>query len=87
MGHPRQILVRVHALAFLYAPVTLAVVLIRISARPCTNKGSFHISILAQNFDPADLVDTTKFVEFVRKYTGLGEKLVFKEIVSLNYWK
>ncbi|KAI0711278.1 FAD binding domain-containing protein [Earliella scabrosa] len=58
-----------------------------ISARPCTNKGSFHISILAQNFDPADLVDTTKFVEFVRKYTGLGEKLVFKEIVSLNYWK
>ena len=42
--------------------------------------------MVGQNFDPADLVDEQKLVNFIYENSGRRD-LVFKNFTSLTYWK
>ncbi|KAI0711174.1 FAD binding domain-containing protein [Cerioporus squamosus] len=58
-----------------------------ISMRPKAEPGAFHLGIMGQNFDPADLAtDQSKFCDFFYKHTGRTD-IVFKSFTSLTYWK
>ena len=49
-------------------------------------QGNFHVGIIGQGFDPVDLVDEKKFVDFFHEKTGRKD-LVFKNFTALTYWK
>ena len=57
-----------------------------ISIRPKGEEGKFHVGVVGQNFDPADLVDEQKLVNFIHENSGRRD-LVFKNFTSLTYWK
>ncbi|TBU28541.1 FAD binding domain-containing protein [Dichomitus squalens] len=57
-----------------------------IAARPKLEPNAFYVAVFAKNFDPVDLVDEQKFVDFFHQTTG-REDLQFKEITALTYWK
>ena len=83
MGRTREIHVSINAMLLL---VSTDDAVHRILMRPKNATGSFHIGIIGQNFDPADLVDEKKFTNFIREHSGRME-LVFKNFTSLSYWK
>ena len=56
------------------------------SLRPKKEPGKFQALIGGHNFDPVDLMDPVKFVEFFHEHTGRKD-LVFKKIDALTYWK
>ncbi|TBU59346.1 FAD binding domain-containing protein [Dichomitus squalens] len=57
-----------------------------IGIRPKGEEGKFHVGVIGQNFDPVDLVDEKKLVDFIHENTGRKD-LVFKNFTSLTYWK
>ena len=57
-----------------------------ISMRAKDEQGNFHVGIIGQGFDPVDLVDEKKFVDFFHEKTGRKD-LVFKNFTALTYWK
>lgn len=61
--------------------------LVRILARPISDAGStFNVSVIGQNFDPIDLLDPQKFMDFFYEKTSRSD-LAFEDIKSLSYWK
>ncbi|KAI9064756.1 hypothetical protein FKP32DRAFT_1611066 [Trametes sanguinea] len=48
--------------------------------------GQFHVGIVGQNFDPIDLTDTEKFVNFIYENTDRRD-LKFGKFSSMTYWK
>ena len=54
-------------------------------ARP-KQEGGFYTGIVCTNYDPVDLVDPVKFVEFFYETTGRKD-LVFTKISTLRHWK
>ena len=48
--------------------------------------GMFHMGIMGMNFDPVDLVDQTKFIDFFFEATGRKD-ITFKEVETITYWK
>ncbi|KAI0659090.1 FAD binding domain-containing protein [Cubamyces menziesii] len=46
----------------------------------------FHAGIIGVNFDPIDLTDPEKFVNFIYENTGRRD-LKFKNFLSISYWK
>ncbi len=55
--------------------------------RPKKESGKFHVGIVGQDFDPADLAtDRTKFCEFFYANTGRKD-ILLKNFTSLTYWK
>ncbi|RDX54609.1 monooxygenase [Lentinus brumalis] len=55
--------------------------------RPKKEPGKFHVGIVGQDFDPADLAtDPTKFCEFFYANTGRKD-ILLKNFTSLTYWK
>ena len=54
--------------------------------RPKVKDGEFHVGIVGKNFDPVDLVDPAKFVEFFHENTGRRD-VVFKKMTSTSHWK
>ena len=66
--------------------VTVEATIHSISMRPKDDQGNFHVGIMGQGFDPADLVDQTRFVNFFYEKTGRKD-IVFKRITALTYWK
>ena len=54
--------------------------------RPKRDEGQFQLGIIGQNFDPVELVDRKKFVDFFHEKTGRKD-ITFKEITTLTYWK
>ncbi|TBU42449.1 FAD binding domain-containing protein [Dichomitus squalens] len=57
-----------------------------IGARPKLEPNAFHVTIFSRDFDPVDMVDQQKFVDFFHQTTGRKD-LHFKEITALTYWK
>ncbi len=54
--------------------------------RPTYGEGRFHVGIVGANWDPADLMDQTKFIKFIHENTGRRE-LKFSNFSSMTYWK
>lgn len=54
--------------------------------RPKQEVGQFHIGIVGQDFDPVDLIDPVKFVEFIHENTGRKD-IVLKNLTATTYWK
>ncbi|CDO69064.1 hypothetical protein BN946_scf184992.g13 [Trametes cinnabarina] len=46
----------------------------------------FHIGIMGIGFDPVELTDPKKFVEFISENIGRHD-ITFKRIISITYWK
>ena len=57
----------------------------RVAMRPKLEPGSFHDGIVGQNFDPVDLTDPVKFVNFFHE--NIRKDVVFKKITGITYWK
>lgn len=53
--------------------------------RPKIEPGKFHVGILGQNFDPAELTDPAKFIKFFNE--NVRNDIVFKSLTQLTYWK
>ena len=60
----------------------------RIAMRPKKEQNQFHALISCQNYnyDPIDLLDPSKFVEFFHEHTGRRD-IVFNKLDALTYWK
>ncbi|CDO77545.1 hypothetical protein BN946_scf184912.g44 [Trametes cinnabarina] len=50
------------------------------------HEGHFHVGIVGQNFDPMDLTDEKKFVNFIHENTERCD-IDFKKFLSMTYWK
>ncbi|KAL7284261.1 hypothetical protein ACG7TL_001543 [Trametes sanguinea] len=50
------------------------------------DNGQFHVGIVGQNFDPIDLTDSEKFVNFIYENTDRRD-LKFGKFLSMTYWK
>ncbi|KAI0752573.1 FAD binding domain-containing protein [Daedaleopsis nitida] len=57
-----------------------------ISMRPKREVGHFQVGIVGQDFDPVDLIDPVKFVDFIHENTGRKD-IVFKKLTCTTYWK
>ncbi|KAI0746878.1 FAD binding domain-containing protein [Daedaleopsis nitida] len=57
-----------------------------ISMRPQREVGIFHVGIIGQDFDPIDMLDPVKFVDFIHENTGRND-IVFKKLTAMTYWK
>lgn len=58
----------------------------RIGMRPKKEQGQWHVIIGCQNYDPVDLMDPSKFIEFFYDRTGRRD-IVIKKLDALTYWK
>ncbi|KAI8990583.1 FAD binding domain-containing protein [Trametes punicea] len=50
------------------------------------SEGHYHVGIIGINYDPVDLTDPEKFMNFIFENTGRRD-LKFKNLRSLSYWK
>ncbi|KAI0777582.1 FAD binding domain-containing protein [Trametes elegans] len=57
-----------------------------VSMRPTNDIGGFHVGIIGAGFDPVDLLDQEKFVDFIHKRAGRRD-LKFKNFTSMSHWK
>ncbi|KAI0635066.1 FAD binding domain-containing protein [Trametes polyzona] len=57
-----------------------------VSMRPTHRAGEFHVGIAGVNFDPVDLTDEEKFVNFIYENIGRTD-LKFHDFSSMSYWK
>ncbi len=56
-------------------------------ARPLSSTGNkFGVGITGQNFDPTDLADPAKAIEFIKTETGRND-LEFGEFTWLSYFR
>ncbi|KAI0765037.1 FAD binding domain-containing protein [Fomes fomentarius] len=53
--------------------------------RPKSKPGQFHVGVAGQNFDPVDLLDPAKLVDFFHE--SIRKDLVFNNLTQLTYWK
>ena len=49
-------------------------------------EGGWNLGMACSTRDPIDLVDSVKFVEFFREFTGRSD-IVFKDMSPPRYWK
>ncbi|KAI0646240.1 FAD binding domain-containing protein [Trametes meyenii] len=57
-----------------------------VSIRPTHHEGGFHIGVIGINFDPIDLTDPEKFVNFIYEKIGRSD-LKISNFTSMSYWK
>ncbi|KAI0674231.1 FAD binding domain-containing protein [Trametes maxima] len=57
-----------------------------VSIRPTHHEGGFHVGLIGINFDPIDLTDPEKFVNFVHDKIGRPD-LKISNFTSMSYWK